>query len=224
MSAANDTADTVPSTARERLMVYGSGSLADSELLALILGGREALPHARDALDALDGIGGLVDVVPAEISTVPGIGPAGATRLVAAVELGRRLDAVRRLRGRTLRRPAEVVDFVRGRLRGLQQEHFLIVGLDARQRVRLVRTVAIGSLAKVDVHPREIFRPLIRAGVHSVVLVHNHPSGDPEPSEADIDLTHRMVDVGRLCGIPVLDHCIVTDDASSSLAALGLLS
>lgn len=99
----------------------------------------------------------------------------------------------------------------------------MVLGLDARQRVRLVREVAQGSLAHVDVHPREVFRPLVRAGMHSAILVHNHPSQDADPSEADIDLTHRLVEVGRLVGIPVLDHLVVTRTRSVSVAALGLM-
>jgi DNA repair protein RadC len=86
-----------------------------------------------------------------------------------------------------------------------------------------VRQIAVGSLAQVDVHPREVFRPLVRSGMHSVILVHNHPSGDVEPSDADLELTRRLSDVGRLVGIPVLDHLVVTRTDSISMATLGLL-
>lgn len=224
-SIANDAApSTHPHDRRDRLSIYGPSALSDVELVSLILGGRDAMSLARNVIESVDGLSGLLDAMALEIGTLPGVGPSRASSLVAAVELGRRLDAVRRVRGRTLRRPAEVADFVRGRLRGAQQEHFLAIGLDSRQRVKIIRTVAIGSLSQVEVHPREIFRPLVRAGVHSCVLVHNHPSGDAEPSQADVDLTLRMVDVGRLMGIPVLDHVILTDsEPLVSMAALGLM-
>jgi DNA repair protein RadC len=97
-------------------------------------------------------------------------------------------------------------------------------GLDARQRVRIVELVAIGSLSSVEVHPREVFRPLVRAGMHSVIAVHNHPSGDATPSEADLELTRRLADVGVLVGIPLLDHLVVTRQEVVSMAGLGLLA
>ena len=87
----------------------------------------------------------------------------------------------------------------------------------------MVETVAIGSVSSVEVHPREVFRPMVRAGLHSVIAVHNHPSGDPSPSEADLELTRRLADVGVLLGIPLLDHLVVTATEVVSMAALGLL-
>ena len=99
----------------------------------------------------------------------------------------------------------------------------LRTGLDARQRVRLVREVALGTTAGVEVQPREVFRPLVRAASHSVLLVHNHPGGELRPSAADLKLTQRLVELGELLGIPVLDHLIVTDEGMCSLAGLGLL-
>jgi DNA repair protein RadC len=87
----------------------------------------------------------------------------------------------------------------------------------------MIRTIAMGSLASVQVHPREVFRPLVQAGMHAAILVHNHPSGEPDPSDADVELTHRMGEVGRVLGIPVLDHIVVTRASTVSLAELGLL-
>jgi DNA repair protein RadC len=165
----------------------------------------------------------LASVCPHELCRIPGIGEAGATALAAAIELGRRLGRVGLPWAEPLRCPSDVAGFVRAHLRGSTQEVFLAIGLDARQRVRLVRRVAMGSLAQVEVHPRELFRPLVRAGMHCCLLAHNHPSGSPEPSAADLELTRRMVDVGRLLGIPVLDHLVVTQDDSVSLAAVGLM-
>lgn len=208
---------------RERLSLYGASSLGNDELVALVLGGGRALSRARDLLASFGGVGGLGQAMAEELARCEGVGAAGASALVAAFELGRRNESARAVWAETLRHPDAVVAFARGRLRGVQQEHFLVIGLDARQRVRMVRTVGIGSLAQVDVHPREVFRPMIRGGMHSCLLVHNHPSGDASPSEADLELTRRMSAVGKLVGVPVLDHVIVADHASTSLAAEGLL-
>ena len=119
--------------------------------------------------------------------------------------------------------PEDVRRYVRASLRGRSQEVFVVLGLDSRQRVRLVREVAVGSVSHVEVHPREVFRPLVRAGSHSVILVHNHPSGELRPSASDLRITHRLVELGELLGIPVLDHLIATDEGVTSFAGLGLL-
>lgn len=208
---------------RERMLVYGATALADVELVALLLGGGRALSRAVRVLESVGGMQGLAATTAQELCEIPGLGEASATAVAAAIELARRVGRLDGTWTRALRRPVEAAEFARATLRGATQEHFVVLGLDSRQRIRLVRTVGIGSLAQVDVHPREVFRPLIRAGIHSVILVHNHPSGDPEPSEADVELTHRMAEVGRLVGIPVLDHLVVTDRDHCSLAALGLV-
>lgn len=99
----------------------------------------------------------------------------------------------------------------------------MILGLDSRRRIRLIKEVGLGSVAHVHVHPREVFRPLTQVGAHSVILVHNHPSGEPNPSESDIGLTLRLVECGWMMGIPVVDHLIVTDSGCTSMLALGLI-
>lgn len=104
-----------------------------------------------------------------------------------------------------------------------EQESFVVMLLNARQRVLATRRIALGSISQVDVHPREVFRDACRMAAHSVIIAHNHPSGCAEPSDADIRLTRRMVDAGKLLGIPVLDHVIVTASDSCSLAGLGLV-
>lgn len=208
---------------RRRFDRFGAVSLGDAELLALLLRGRGSGDRAARLLERIGGLAGLARVDTWELERQRGVGPASAASLLAAVELSRRLARCARDWELPLRRPSEVAEYVRAQLRGAAQEHFLVLGLDARQRVVLQRTVAVGSLSRVDVHPRELFRPLVRAGAHAAVLVHNHPSGDPQPSDADIELTHRMVQVGRLLGITVLDHLVVTDTDSVSLASLGLV-
>ncbi len=127
-------------------------------------------------------------------------------------------------RGTILREPSNVSEFLRRILGRNEQESFVVILLNARQGVMDVLEIGRGSLAQVDVHPRELFRDAVRLGAHSVIIAHNHPSGDPEPSEADIQLTHRFAETGKNLGIPVLDHVVVTRKGSVSLASLGLVA
>lgn len=208
---------------RERMMMLGREALSDIELVAVVLGGGYAMQRAFRLLGALGGLLELDRALPQELCTVPGIGVAGAAAVCGALELGRRAGRGSLPAAVPLRSPGDVAAFVQASFGLQEQEHFAVLGLDARLRVRLVHRVAIGSLAQVDVHPREVFRPLIRSAMHAVVLVHNHPSGDPSPSDADVQLTLRLVEVGRLVGIPVLDHLVVTRDQCVSLASLGIV-
>ena len=146
-----------------------------------------------------------------------------AAALAAAVDLARSVQTAAEDRDGVCQCPRDVVDVIRRRIADREQEWFVAVLLDSRQRVIDLQTVAIGTLSSVDVHPREVFRDAIRLAVHSVVVAHNHPSGDPTPSDADLLLTSRLVEAGRLVGIPVLDHLIVSRGAHTSLAASGQL-
>lgn len=209
---------------RERMLLYGPAALSEVELVALILGGGRSMQRAHELLARLGGVGGLSRANAHELRALPGLGDASATALAAAVELRRRIDRVELPWGRQLRTPRDAETFLRSLLHGASQEHFVVVGLDARQRIRLVQTVGVGSLSRVEVHPREIFRPLVRAAMHSCLIVHNHPSGDARPSEADIELTERLVEIGLFLGIPVVDHIVVSDRGFVSLAELGLVA
>jgi DNA repair protein RadC len=208
---------------RERMLVHGGEALADVELVALVLGGGRSLERATAVLDHIGGLSGLATACSHEIGRAPGIGQASAAALCAVVELGRRIAGRELPYAAALRSPDDVVGYARSVIGMATQEVFMVLGLDARQRVRIVRRVGMGSLAQVDVHPREVFRPLVRAGMHSVILVHNHPSGDADPSDADLTLTQRLAEAGRLLGIPVLDHLVVAGADSVSLAKLGLM-
>jgi len=208
---------------RERMSLFGPEVLRDVELVALVLGGGRSLTRAASALAQVGGLRRMRSAMPLELVQVDGLGEAGASALCAAFELGRRAAQLELPQGTPLRTPVDVGAYVRARLGDAPSERFLVLGLDARQRVRLVDVVAIGSLASVEVHPREVFRPLVRAGMHSAIAVHNHPSEDPSPSDADLELTRRLADVGALLGIPLLDHLVVTRTEVVSMAALGLL-
>jgi DNA repair protein RadC len=149
-----------------------------------------------------------------------------ADRFRAAMRLGERVHIAQSAHdaGASVNTPSRAVEAIRARfdIGGLEQEHFWVVALNSRQKILDVFTIAIGSLASVDVHPRELFKPLVRMSAHSCLIAHNHPSNDAAPSSADVDLTQRMVECGRMLGIPVLDHLILTADDSTSLATIGV--
>lgn len=151
-----------------------------------------------------------------------GATPAQARRVAAAFNVVRVCDESCRNESVRFRlmQPDDVVNLLRHAIGRHEQEYFAAILLDTRQRVVDVLGVAVGSLSQVDVHPRELFREAVRRGAHSVILAHNHPSGELDPSEADIEMTRRMIEVGKLIGIPVLDHVIVTREGSVSLASV----
>jgi len=206
------------------MMLFGQEELADVELLALILGGGHSVERGMALFQDSGGLLGLHGAGPQQLQRTPGIGLAGATAICAAFELGRRVSRLQVPYARPIHGPDDVGDFLRNSLGPSPQETFLVLGLDARQRLQMIRTVAVGAVASVQVHPREVFRPLVQAGMDSVILAHNHPSGICEPSDADMVITHRMAEVGSLLGIPVVDHLIVTRTEIVSLAERGELS
>lgn len=206
---------------RERLWNRGPNAIGDEELLAILLGTGVRKHSAREvAAELVKSNGGVIAVsraTPRELAQVVGIGAARATRIAAAFELGRRAIEAEQRR-ETVSRPEDVFRVVGPRLAGLQQEVFLALGLDVRNGLLDVVEVARGSVHGVEVHPREVFRPLIRMAAAGAVLVHNHPSGNPTPSPDDVELTHRMRSVGELLGIPIVDHVVIGDRAFMSIA------
>jgi len=206
---------------RERLYRRGASSLGDEELLAILVGtGVRDRPARTVVASMVDSVGGLVDVSrasPRELAQVTGIGAARAAQIAAAFELGRR--AVEAEHHRTsLGRAEDVFRLVAPRVAGLQQEIFLALGVDVRSGLLDVVEVARGTVNGVEVHPRDVFRPLIRMAAAGAVLVHNHPSGDPTPSYEDVELTRRMRAVGEVLGIPVIDHVVVSERSFRSIA------
>jgi len=209
---------------RERVWRSGPTAIGDCELIALLLGSgvrdRSALDIAIALVRSAGGIGTLSRSSPRELSQVTGVGAARATRVAAAFELGRRaveLEQTRPLVGR----PEDVYRCVVPRLAGLAQEVFLVIGVDIRNGLLDIVEVARGSVAGVEVHPREVFRPLIRMAAAGGVVVHNHPSGDPTPSHEDVELTRRLREVGTLLGIPIIDHVVIGDGYRSIAEWLG---
>jgi DNA repair protein RadC len=219
--------ETLEDRPREKLLSRGAAALEASELLAVVLGtGAVGVPVdelARELLDRAGGLRRLSESTPVELASSPGLGDARAARILASLELGRRLQAETLPRGAYVRDGADVFRRCHAAMRDLRVEQFRAILLDGKHRVLREELVSQGTLTSAPVHPREVFAPAIRHSAAAVVLVHNHPSGDPSPSADDLDITRRLVDVGNLVGIRVLDHVIVGDGAYASLADRGLL-
>ena len=216
-----------PEGPRERLELHGPEALADAELVALLLRtgerGADALGVAGALLARLGGLRGLAGAARGELRSVPGVGPVKGATLEAALELGRRL-ATRRLRvGDAVLGPDDVFRHFHARLRDAPHERFLVLLLDGRHRVLREVVTSQGTLTASLVHPREVFRPALREAAAALILVHNHPSGDPAPSREDREVTLRLARAGEILGVPVLDHVIVAERGWASLRELGLI-
>ena len=210
---------------RERLLEVGPSALGDSELLALVLGtgvrGRSALELARNLLVEAGGTAGLARMSVAGLSRMAGLGVARAAAVVAALELGRRLAETRLANGASFRTSGDVFAHFRARMGALRKEIFCVVLLDAKHRKLRDVKISEGSLTSSIVHPREVFEPAVRESAAAIVLVHNHPSGDPAPSAEDVEITRRLREVGEILGIRVLDHVIVGADRHFSFVDSG---
>ncbi len=213
---------------RERLRSLGAQALSTSELVALLLGtggaAGSALECARLVLASADGSLGRLAAAPvAALMRVPGVGFARAVAVHAALELGRRMTSEMREAGAPVRSPRDVVALFAPRLQDLPVEEFHVGILDAQHRLERDVLITRGLLDASLVHPREVFREAIAERAAAVVLVHNHPSGDPTPSPDDHTVTRQLVDAGRLLGIPVHDHIVIGRGRYMSFAEAGLL-
>jgi DNA repair protein RadC len=210
----------------QRLREKGVETLGDAELLALLIGsgkGTGPLEVARRLLDNIGGISGLPVQGVGLLSKQSGVGSAKAARLVAAVELGVRLSESRGRRNGRLSSSADIFDRYRARMSQRLQEVFLVVGMNSKNEVIKEELVAKGSVNECMINPREVFRPLIIEACSRMVVLHNHPSGDSRPSAADITVTKRLEEVGKLIGIPMLDHVVIGKGCYTSMRDMGLL-
>jgi DNA repair protein RadC len=210
---------------REKLVRVGADALGDNELVAVVLGSGQRTRSALELANAvLDDVGGLHRLARAShdgLCRVPGVGAAQAARLMAAVELGRRTLLQPPVDRPQLRSPRDTAGYLLPRFSARPVEHFGLVLLDVRCRVIRTALLSVGTIDATTVHPREVFREATVAGASSVVLFHNHPSGDPAPSPDDVRLTARLVRAGEVMGIDVIDHLILADDRYYSFRESG---
>ena len=223
---------------RSRLFSVGAGELSPAELLSVCLsaarssggtgsastaGEARSLSLAAELLIERGGLHGLLHSSAYDLLEMTGIGEARAAAVLATVELGKRLAAASGPDLPTISSPQDVVQLLQGRIGHEDREHFVAILLNTKNRVIGSPAISIGTLSSSLVHPREVFKPAIKAGAASVVLAHNHPSGSAHPSREDREVTRRLVETGEVVGIEVLDHVILGGSSSYSLKEHGLL-
>ena len=207
---------------REKLIQYGADTLSNTELLAILIGSGtkevSAIMLANRIL-ALEeeGIAYLTHCLPEELSEIPGMGMAKSCQIIAAIELGKRIATKPKEKRINIKSPDEVASLFLEDMRYLKKEYFKVLLLNTKNEIIMIENISIGSLNSSVVHPREVFSTAVRKSACSVIAVHNHPSGNPEPSQTDIDVTRRLAEAGELLGIKVLDHLIIGDGTYVSL-------
>jgi len=212
---------------RERLLQFGAEALNNAELLAILLRtgtlAESSVKLAGNVLAAAGGLRNMIDMSIEQMTAIRGIGNAKALQLKAGIELGRRLARTGLEDTPAITSPRDAAELVMDELRYLQKEHFIVLFLNTKNRVVGKETLSIGSLNASIVHPREVFLSAIKRSSASIICAHNHPSGDPTPSQEDIQVTKRLADAGTLLGIELLDHLIIADRSFVSLKELGLM-
>jgi DNA repair protein RadC len=200
---------------RERLLAEGPEALSSAELLGLLfgIGSREktAVELAQQVISDSGGLHGLYGVSAHELMQVNGIGEAKACIILAAVELGKRVARVRNPERPVVSSPADVDELLRGRIANADRENFIAVLLNTKNEVIGSPVISVGTVSEALVHPREVFKPAVRASAASVILAHNHPTGRVEPSRQDREVTRRLVEASGILGIDLLDHVIIGD-------------
>ncbi len=214
---------------REKLLQRGAQVLSVAELLALVLrtgdatSKMSALDHARLLLEQFGSLQQLAGASLSEVQQVKGIGPAKAAELQAVFEIARRFQEQPLRAGCRYSQPQEVYQHFRGRLADRKRELFIVLLLDSKNRLLREVQISEGSLTASIVHPREVFAAVVRESAAALLLVHNHPSGDPTPSREDREITLRLKEAGELMGVRVLDHIVIGSEGYVSFADRGLL-
>lgn len=210
-------------SSKEMLLTGRSDAIPDTGLLEVLVGE----DGARGLAQLLEPVGvsqGLWRLSPEDLVSLGGVGPAAAARLLACVEMSRRARVSAPGSSRTISNADDVVAVCGPQMHGLQKEHFWSLALNTKNRLLRIFEVSVGSLNASIVHPRELFKDVVKVSSASVIVVHNHPSGDPTPSGADIQLTRRLVKAGDVLGIDVLDHVVIGESgAFASLRDMGLM-
>ena len=213
---------------REKLLREGRDKLSNIEILAIIIGSgtrqKSAMELAAEIISKdSSGIRYLADCRPEELTSISGIGPCKATEILAAVELGKRLASIPAAERDVIKSSSDIADIFMERMRYHKKEHFISLMINAKGQIIEETEVSIGDLCSSTTHPREVFVDAVRRSAGSVIFVHNHPSGDPSPSDMDISTTKRLIEAGEILGIPVLDHIIIGDGCYISMKAAGMI-
>ena len=213
---------------RERLLQQGAQSLSDAELLAIILrtGTRDlsALGLANHVMQQVEQLHALKHITVDELTAIKGIGEVKAIQVLSAIELGRRLARKQHIEPYTIRSPGDAAAYLMADMTSLLQEHFVALLLNVKNQILYQKTIFIGSLNSSIVHPRELFREAIKRSAASIIVCHNHPSGNPEPSPEDIEVTNRLQEAGYIIGIELVDHIIIGNHNYVSLKEKGYLT
>lgn len=198
---------------REKMINYGSNSLSNAELLAILIGSGNAKQNAielsRDIINNFGGLIALTDITHEELISIRGIGDAKACNILAALELNKRVSAYALNKRMKITSPNDVCNLFMDELRYDKKEKFIIVLLNTKSEIISKELISIGNLNSSIVHPREVYKYAIKKSAASVLFIHNHPSGNPDPSKNDKNITRRLTEVGEIIGIDVIDHIII---------------
>ena len=218
---------------RERLQEFGVENLSDADLIALIMGrgvkGEPVFSIANKLLKEFGSLGNMLDASLQELQSIKGIGLAKAAQLLAVLGIARRVHAEKtkeekdRLKSPAVYSPGDVAELVRAEIMDFLKEHFYVVSIDVRNKIIDIDRASEGTISSSLVHPRETYLCAIKRRAAQIIVAHNHPSGDKQPSEDDIKITRRLVDAGRIIGIELIDHIIVTQTSYYSFKENGTL-
>ena len=210
---------------RETLLKKGETYLSDSELLAILINNgtrdKSAITLAREIIETSDGIRNLSNITVEELSKIKGIGLAKACRIISALELGRRVSVASEMQKFKISSPQDIDNVYMEELRYKKKEIFRVVLLNTKNVIIGSKDISEGSLNASIVHPREVFLEAIKKSANKMILMHNHPSGDPTPSSEDINITKRLISAGQIVGIEILDHVIIGDGSFYSFKENG---
>lgn len=213
---------------RERLLYHGAGNLSDAELLAIILvngySGKTSVEIAKNLLAKFGNLRNLMKASYSEMKDTFGIGEAKYAQIKAALEIGVRLAQEKILPGRRIQKAQDIVDYYYAEMRDKKKELFHIVLLDIRYQIIRDVLVSMGSLSETIVHPREVMKEVVKESAAAVIFLHNHPSGNPQPSQQDITLTDRLCKSCQMMGVKVLDHIIIGEGQFYSFAQMGQIN
>lgn len=211
---------------RERLQKFGSETLSASELIALILGrgvkGEPVMMTSQKILSRFGSLKGLKEASLEDLKEIKGLGLAKAAQIQACLEIARRINNVNQGQGSKARKrqilsPKDVYNLVKLKIKNYSKEHFMVLSFDSRNKLIGIDTITVGTLDSNLIHPRETFEAAVRRHASRIIIAHNHPSGNTEPSQEDLEITKQLVEAGKIMGIEVLDHLIVGEGYKSIL-------